>query len=112
MTDLNALAARQIAEPIRSRLTIWHARAAFLAVVAKQPKRTSPAGDALAGQCAKLIEELKRQREQVSSEAQLAGYSDHRLVASSLDELDGLLSKLGDSLDCLEDGVQPRNLPA
>ena len=101
VSDLEALDARQLVQPIRSRVTIWHARSAFLAVVARQPKRSSPAADALAGQCVKLIEELKREREQLVRDASAARFSGHRLVVSSLAEVDRLLSKLNESLDGL-----------
>ena len=106
MSDLDLLDARQVVQPVRARLTIWHARAAFLAVVARQPKRPSPAGEALADQCAKLIVEITRQREQLSLDAKAAGIADHRLVGSTLDELSLLLAKLGESLDGLRTGAR------
>ena len=101
MSDGDALDARRVLQPTRARLTIWHSRAAFLSVVAKQPKRHSPAGEALAGQCERLIAEISEERERISLEAKSAGVLDHRLVLTTLDELSLLLSNLEDSLDGL-----------
>ena len=101
-TALETLDARLLVQPIGSRLTIWHARSAFLAVVAKRPRRPSPVGEALASQCEKLIEELTTKYEELRVQAEASGLANHRLVVSSLADVGGLITRLNESLDELK----------